>query len=171
VSLKTGAVWRFSTIPNGLLRAKYSRRVPCTTSPGGFFEDIPGRNDQSEIEYEDPWDELLRECGYSAVESRSFEHCREWTVESIVGYVFTLSFSPSSLASDELEAFAEVVRERLSELGSEPFHMKRQYRSLVAESDSDFVSRNTLVLIVDTQMRSCLYRCPKEQTGAHCLRQ
>lgn len=100
-----------------------------------LLDDIPAYTATSEIEVGNPWDELLGKRGFSDVEARTFDHCREWTIESIVGYVFPLSCSPSSLADEGREAFEVVVRDYLSKLGSELFITERQSQS-VGERES-----------------------------------
>lgn len=85
-----------------------------------FLDDVPPRSDPAEIEYENPWDELLADRGFSDVEITTFDLRREWDAESIVGYVFSLSFCSPSRFGD-WSAFEDTLRDRLSEFGDEPF--------------------------------------------------
>lgn len=86
-----------------------------------FVDDPPDRVPASELEYDEPWDELLADFGYRDVETRALESERTWTVEEVVGYLLSLSFcSPAVLGADR-EAFEAAVRERLGEFGRETF--------------------------------------------------
>jgi len=63
------------------------------------------------IEYDDPWDELVGEFCFSDVETVTFAFEREWTVEEIVGYVFSLSYcSPATFGTDRA-AFESELRD------------------------------------------------------------
>lgn len=82
------------------------------------YVDLPERT--GPIEFDDPWDELVAEFGFADVETVTFESEREWDVDSVVGYLFSLSFcSPAVLGSDR-EAFEAALRSRLDEI-DEPF--------------------------------------------------
>jgi ubiquinone/menaquinone biosynthesis C-methylase UbiE len=80
-----------------------------------YLDDLPERTGPV-AEYDDPWDELLEDHGFTDVEVREFESEREWTVDGVVGYVFSLSFSSPEQFGDEKEAFESDLRERLNEL-------------------------------------------------------
>ena len=67
------------------------------------------------VEYDDPWDELVAECGFADVEVRTFESEREWAVEDVVGYVFSLSYCSPATFGDEAESFEADLRARLEE--------------------------------------------------------
>lgn len=83
-----------------------------------YREDLPERT--GPVEYDDPWDELLADHGYRdvAVETVPFE--REWTVDGVAGYVFSLSFCAPATFGDDRDAFEATLRERLGER-EEPF--------------------------------------------------
>ncbi|WP_170977405.1 class I SAM-dependent methyltransferase [Halorussus salinisoli] len=83
-----------------------------------YLDDLPPRTGPVE-EYDDPWDELLEDHGFSDVEVRKFESEREWTVEGVVGYVFSLSFCSPERFGDDREAFEADLRTRLNELRDE----------------------------------------------------
>lgn len=85
-----------------------------------FLDDLPER-ETGEIEYEEPYDELLAEKKFLDVERVEFTENRSWDVDDVVAYVFSLSFaSPETFGSDAAE-FEEALRERLAELGGGPF--------------------------------------------------
>jgi len=89
------------------------------------FLDLPERTVPADIEYENPWDELLAERGFSDVEVVTFDHHREWDLELIVAYVFSLSFVDFEAIGD-VEALEADVRERLSEFDSQLFSQKSE---------------------------------------------
>lgn len=86
-----------------------------------YPDDLP-THEPGAVDYEDPWDELLADQGFQAVETRTFDIDREWRVDDIVGYVFSLSYCSPETFGDEQSNFEDDVRERLAELGSGPFH-------------------------------------------------
>lgn len=78
-----------------------------------YIEDLPERT--GPIEYDDPWDELIAEFGFTDVEVTTFESEREWDLDDIVGYVFSLSYcSPETFGTDE-KAFEDDLRALLNE--------------------------------------------------------
>jgi SAM-dependent methyltransferase len=86
-----------------------------------YLDDLPDRVDPDEIEYDDPWDELLEKRGFTAVETATFDLRREWSLEAVVGYVFSLSYcSPETFGADK-EAFESDVRALLRDRGGGPF--------------------------------------------------
>lgn len=86
-----------------------------------FLDDLPAREDPNEVEYDDPWDEMLAEMGFADVETVEIPLEREWSVDEVVGYVFSLSFCSPGRVGDEKEAFEAALRDRLAELGGDPF--------------------------------------------------
>lgn len=86
-----------------------------------YLDDLPERVGPGEVEYDDPWDEMLAERGFSDVETTFFEFEREWDVESVVGYVFSLSSCTPRTFGAEKEAFEADLRALLDELGGGPF--------------------------------------------------
>jgi SAM-dependent methyltransferase len=75
------------------------------------LDDPPERT--GPVEYDEPYDDLLRRHGFAAVERATFASEREWTPDTVVGYLFSLSFcAPRHLADPA--AFTAAVRERLA---------------------------------------------------------
>jgi SAM-dependent methyltransferase len=85
---------------------------------GEYLADLPERT--GPIEYDDPWDELVTAFGFTAVETATFEFERAWDVDSVVGYVFSLSFCSPATVGNEKEAFEADLRARLDRF-DEPF--------------------------------------------------
>lgn len=83
-----------------------------------YRDDLPERT--GPVEYDDPWDELLADHDYRDVAVDTFPFEREWTVDGVVGYVFSLSFCAPATFGDDHEAFEAVLREQLGE-GKGPF--------------------------------------------------
>jgi SAM-dependent methyltransferase len=84
------------------------------------LDDLPERRDPATIEYDDPWDAKLEAFGFD-VETKEIPLERAWTVDELVGYVFSLSFASPQEFGDDRDAFEQEVRERLAAFGSEPF--------------------------------------------------
>ena len=84
-----------------------------------YLDDLPERT--GPIEYDDPWDELIAEFGFTDVETVAFESEREWTIDGIVGYVFSLSYCSPEIFGEEGEAFERDLRSRLRERDEETF--------------------------------------------------
>jgi ubiquinone/menaquinone biosynthesis C-methylase UbiE len=84
-----------------------------------YLDDLPERTGPVE-HYADPWDELLESFEFTDVETATFDFEREWDVESVVGYVFSLSFCSPRTFGDDREAFEEDLRARMREL-DQPF--------------------------------------------------
>lgn len=76
-----------------------------------FLDDLPERT--GPVEYDEPYDEMLRARGFQNVERVIFEGKREWTVDDAVGYLFSLSFC-APRRFDDPEAFATALRDRLA---------------------------------------------------------
>ncbi|WP_192498369.1 class I SAM-dependent methyltransferase [Halorussus halophilus] len=79
-----------------------------------YLDDVPERTGPAE--YDDPWDELLETFEFEDVEHRQFAFAREWTIDGVVGYVFSLSFCSPATFGDDVEAFEAALRSRLHEL-------------------------------------------------------
>jgi SAM-dependent methyltransferase len=86
-----------------------------------YVEDLPDRVPETDVEYDDPWDELIAGFGFTDVETETFESIREWTVEGIVGYVFSLSFCSPETFGDDRQAFENDLRARLNERAEDTF--------------------------------------------------
>ncbi|WP_248517759.1 class I SAM-dependent methyltransferase [Salinarchaeum laminariae] len=86
-----------------------------------YVATLPERYDPDAVEYDDPWDELLTECGFQDVETVAFTVEREWPIEQIVEYVLSLSFASSDRFGDDLDSATNAIDRRLRTLGDEPF--------------------------------------------------
>lgn len=90
-----------------------------------YLDNLPERETR-EDEYENPWDELLRTKSFEAVAAVTFDSERDWQVDEILGYVFSLSYCSPKTFGDDKEAFEQAVRERLGELGEGPFRQMEE---------------------------------------------
>jgi len=93
-----------------------------------FLEDLPERTGPRTEPYENPYDEMLADHGFEDVEVTTFESVRAWTVDDVVGYVFSLSFCSPATFGEQKEAFEADVRDRLDELGGGPFEQDDEVR-------------------------------------------
>jgi hypothetical protein len=86
-----------------------------------YLDDLPTREDPAEVEYEDPWTEMLADHGFRDVTEVKIPLAREWSTDEIVDYVFSLSYCSPATFGDEKDAFEMALRERLAELCGGPF--------------------------------------------------
>jgi SAM-dependent methyltransferase len=86
-----------------------------------YVDALPDREYPDDLEYDDPWDDLLAERGLVDVTTESFPLEREWTVDEVVGYCLSLSFCSPAVLGDDRDAFETDVRERLRASGEKPF--------------------------------------------------
>ncbi|MFC7194706.1 hypothetical protein ACFQL4_08640 [Halosimplex aquaticum] len=93
-----------------------------------YRDDLPERTGPRTEPYENPYDELIAEREFEDVEVATFEETREWTVDGIVGYVFSLSFCSPTTFGDQSDDFEADLRERLGELGGGPFRQDDEVR-------------------------------------------
>ncbi len=84
-----------------------------------YIEDLPERT--GPIEYDDPWDELLAEFGFTDVEVTTFESERQWQVDDVVGYIFSLSYCSPDTFGTHIEKFESDLRALLNEREEETF--------------------------------------------------
>jgi SAM-dependent methyltransferase len=91
------------------------------------LDDPPERTGPRTEPYETPYDELLADHGFVDVETATFERTREWSVDGVVGYVFSLSFCSPATFGDEKAAFEADLRDRLDEVGG-PFEQDDEVR-------------------------------------------
>ena len=73
------------------------------------FADPPERTEPQT--YERTWADVIRASRFSGVETREYEREQVWTVDSIVGYVLSLSYCDP--VRENQEAFERAVRARL----------------------------------------------------------
>lgn len=101
------------------------------------YADVPEQRDPAEVEYDDPWDELLADCGLVDVETTTFPLEREWTVDGVVGYLLSLSSCAPAVLGDDREELAEAVREVLIERGGGPFQRSTAVEVLTGRWHAD----------------------------------
>jgi len=78
--------------------------------------------------YETPYDELIADCGFEGVDVATFDRTREWGVDEVAGYVFSLSFRSPATFGDARNDFESDLRERLEELGGGPLEQDEEVR-------------------------------------------
>ena len=78
-----------------------------------YLSDLPDWIGSEDVEYEDPWDEMIAEY-FDDVESITYEREHEWNLDSIVGYVFSLSYCSPETFGDDRQAFETELREFLA---------------------------------------------------------
>lgn len=85
-----------------------------------YVDDLPARTHPDDLDYE-PWDELVVSFGFADVETPVFEFEREWDVDGVVGYVFSLSFCSPRTFGDDRDAFEADLRARLADRDEQVF--------------------------------------------------
>lgn len=113
VALVTGEEW--------LTKGQQPWQAAVYDITARYLDALPDRVDPATIEYDDPWDELLAENGFRGVETATFPVDREWSVDEVIGYVFSLSYASPARFGEEKEAFDAALRARLADLGDGPF--------------------------------------------------
>ena len=93
-----------------------------------YLDDLPERTGPRTEPYETPYDELIADCGFEGVDVATFDRTREWTVDEVVGYVFSLSFCSPATFGDARNDFESDLRERLEELGGGPLEQDEEVR-------------------------------------------
>ena len=87
---------------------------------GEYLDGLPERLHPEAIEYDDPWDELLADHGFD-VTTATFDRRREWSVDEIVDYVFSLSYCSPERFGDDAPAFERDLRALLAGRDEEQF--------------------------------------------------
>jgi SAM-dependent methyltransferase len=93
-----------------------------------YLGDIPDRTGPRTEPHDNPYDELVADCGFDDIEVATFEQTREWTTDEVVGYMFSLSFCSPARFGDERAPFRTDLRERLNELDGGPFEQAEEVR-------------------------------------------
>lgn len=127
VAIVTGEEW--------LVRGEMDWQAAVYDVATDYLDDLPER-ETGEVEYEDPWDELLQTKGFEAVETVTFDTERDWEVDEILGYVFSLSYCSPKTFGDDTAAVEQEVRERLDELGNEPYRQQEVVEVIVGQEPS-----------------------------------
>lgn len=81
---------------------------------GEYLDDLPERLRPEAVEYDQPWDELLADHGFDAT-TATFDRRREWSVDEIVEYVFSLSYCSPDRFGDDAAAFERDLRALLAD--------------------------------------------------------
>lgn len=84
-----------------------------------YLDDPPERT--GPVEYDDPWHELLADHGFVETGEDRFSVERDWTADSVVGYLLTLSFCSPDVLGDRQADFERDVRQALADFDRETF--------------------------------------------------
>ncbi|WP_435347915.1 class I SAM-dependent methyltransferase [Haloarchaeobius sp. HRN-SO-5] len=85
-----------------------------------YLDDLPERVHPDDVDY-DPWDELVASRGFDDARTDVVEFDREWDVDGIVGYVFSLSFCSPERFGDDAADFEADLRETLADDDADTF--------------------------------------------------
>ncbi|WP_237560617.1 class I SAM-dependent methyltransferase [Halostella litorea] len=91
-----------------------------------YLDELPERTGPVDHSAEDPWDELVESVGFDDVEAATFAVEREWTVDAVVGYAFSLSYCSPDRFGEEKAAFESALRERLAQRPEETFPQRTE---------------------------------------------
>jgi len=64
---------------------------------------------------------LLRAAGFEPVDSERFPTAHDWTVDALIGFVYSTSFLPRAVLGDQADAFARDVRHEMGRLATDNF--------------------------------------------------
>jgi SAM-dependent methyltransferase len=95
-----------------------------------YLDDLPPRTGPVDHD-DDPWDKKIEAFGFDDVEVATFETEREWDVDSIVGYVFSLSYCSPEAFDEDRDAFETDLRARLNDADRETF-LQRAETEIIA---------------------------------------
>ncbi|ELZ88516.1 type 11 methyltransferase [Haloferax elongans ATCC BAA-1513] len=95
----------------------WQREVYSVTTD--YLSNLPDRT--GPVEYDDPWHKKIAKFGFRDVEELSIYLNREWTVDEIVGYLFSLSYCSPEKVGDQREELEKSVRNRLANLDQDSF--------------------------------------------------
>ena len=124
LAVVTGEEW--------LVRGRRDWQAAAHDVAADYLDDLPAREDPAEIEYDDPWDEMLAENEFRDVETVHFDVDRTWSVDEAVGYVFSLSYCSPATFGDDRADFEAALRARLADLGGGPFRQDEQVEVISA---------------------------------------
>jgi ubiquinone/menaquinone biosynthesis C-methylase UbiE len=96
-----------------------------------YLDELPERTGPVDYSDEDPWDELVRSVGFDDVEVATFAVEREWTVDGVAGYVFSLSYCSPEAFDEDRDAFETDLRARLNDADGETF-LQRAETEIIA---------------------------------------
>lgn len=68
---------------------------------------------------DEPYESMLDRHGYVLIEVRDFELVRQWTLDAILGYLYSTSFSSRRMFGDRLEAFERTLANALGDPDAE----------------------------------------------------
>lgn len=101
-----------------------------------YVDDLPRRT--GPVDYDDdPWDEKIEAFGFTDVDLATFETEREWDVDSIVGYVFSLSYCSPETFGDERQAFETDLRTHLKARGRETFVQRAETEIIAGRTERE----------------------------------
>lgn len=63
--------------------------------------------------------EILREAGFESIEDCYFPHSHVWTLDSIIGYLYSTSICSKTILGDRAEAFEAELKNALATVDSE----------------------------------------------------
>jgi hypothetical protein len=75
--------------------------------------------------------DVLRAAGFSDVERREFRHDHDWTVDELIGLVYSTSLLPLAVVGDRAGEFEADVRQRLS--AADPSGVFREHASFAVD--------------------------------------
>lgn len=98
--------------PEMLCRGPADWQAAAHETVARYLDDVPER-EPGPVEYDDPYADVLARNEFVDVEERTFTVEREWTVDGVVGYVFSLSFASPAVFGADADSFEADLRERL----------------------------------------------------------
>lgn len=85
-----------------------------------------------------PYNEFLEESAFNQVEEVSVPVHRKWTIESILGYLYSTSFASRGLFGERIEEFESAVKDTLANHGDgETFPEENEFLLRIGHREQD----------------------------------
>jgi hypothetical protein len=85
-------------------------------------------------ESSEPWENIISRSAFSVVESKEIEIVRTWTVESIIGWLFSSSFASPKYFGNRIKTFKKDINETLLSINPGGIFNEHDYFNLILAS-------------------------------------
>jgi hypothetical protein len=82
----------------------------------------------------EPWENIISRSAFSVVESKEVEIVRTWTVESIIGWLFSSSFASPKYFGNRIKTFKKDINETLLSINPDGVFNEQDHFNLILAS-------------------------------------
>lgn len=82
----------------------------------------------------EPWENIISRSAFSVVESKEIEIVRTWTIESIIGWLFSSSFASPKYFGNRIKTFKKDINETLLSINPGGIFNEHDYFNLILAS-------------------------------------